>query len=166
MTDQEQRSMQNRTNEKDRKNSCAAGRCTMRKWLAAILAMIQIFLLTACSVNLPMVSESTETDGYSDAQTMLVIATERNRYRKVYTDQIWSVEVSDDQTPFQTYLLDQIRSFLGEVKTMNLLADEQGLTLNSQEREQLKQLSDDYYDSLTDADKAYTKATRDDVYTM
>ena len=110
----------------------------MRKWLAAILAVIQIFLLTACSVNLPMVSESTETDGYSDAQTMLVIATERNRYRKVYTDQIWSVEVSDDQTPFQTYLLDQIRSFLGEVKTMNLLADEQGLTLNSQEREQLK----------------------------
>ena len=56
----------------------------MRKWLAAILAVIQIFLLTACSVNLPMVSESTETDGYSDAQTMLVIATERNRYRKVY----------------------------------------------------------------------------------
>ena len=166
MTDQEQRSMQNRTNEKDKKNSCAAGWCTMRKWLAAILAVIQIFLLTACSVNLPMVSESTETDGYSDAQTMLVIATERNRYRKVYTDQIWSVEVSDDQTPFQTYLLDQIRSFLGEVKTMNLLADEQGLTLNSQEREQLKQLSDDYYDSLTDADKAYTKATRDDVYTM
>ena len=49
---------------------------------------------------------------------------------------------------------------------MNLLADEEGLTLNSQEREQLKQLADDYYASLTDADKAYIKASRDDVYTM
>lgn len=68
--------------------------------------------------------------------------------------------------PFQTYLLEQIRTFLGEVKSMNLLADEQGLTLTSQEREKLKQLADDYYNSLTDADKAYTKATRDDVYTM
>ena len=168
-TDWEQRSIQNRKNRTDRKNRTGnwnAGRCTIRKWLAAILAMIQIFLLTACSVNLPMVSDSTETDGYSDAQTMLIIATERNRYRQVYTDQIWNVEISDDKTPFQTYLLDQIRSFLGEVKTMNLLADEQGLTLNSQEREQLKQLAEDYYDTLTDADKAYTKATRDDVYTM
>ena len=83
---------------------------------------------------------------------------------EVYTDQIWNVEVSEDKMPFQTYLLEQIRTFLGEVKSMNLLADEQGLTLTSQEREKLKQLADDYYNSLTDADKAYTKATRDDVY--
>ena len=63
-------------------------------------------------------------------------------------------------------LLEQIRAFLSEIRSMNLLADEEGLTLNSQEREQLKQLADDYYASLTDADKAYIKASRDDVYTM
>lgn len=134
--------------------------------MLAFLAASQIMFLTACSVNIPMVSDSSDTEGYTDAQTMLIIATERNRYRQVYTDQIWNVEVSEDKTPFQTYLLEQIRTFLGEVKSMNLLADEQGLTLTSQEREQLKQLADDYYNSLTDADKAYTKATRDDVYTM
>lgn len=134
--------------------------------MLAILAALQLMLLTACSVNIPMVSDSSDTEGYTDAQTMLIIATERNRYRQVYTDQIWNVEVSDDKTPFQTYLLEQIRTFLSEVKSMNLLADEEGLTLTSQEREQLKQLADDYYNSLTDGDKAYTKASRDDVYTM
>lgn len=139
---------------------------SFRSVVWALLAAGQLVLLTACSVNLPMVPDSADTEGYTDAQTMLIIATERNRYRQVYTDQIWNVEVSDDKTPFQTYLLDQIRTFLSEVRSMNLLADEQGLTLTSQEREQLKQLSDDYYSSLTDADKAYTKATRDDVYTM
>ena len=134
--------------------------------MLAFLAAFQIMFLTACSVNIPMVSDSADTEGYTDAQTMLIIATERNRYRQVYTAQIWNVEVSEDKMPFQTYLLEQIRTFLGEVKSMNLLADEQGLTLTSQEREKLKQLADDYYNSLTDADKAYTKATRDDVYTM
>ena len=102
--------------------------------MLAFLAASQIMFLTACSVNIPMVSDSADTEGYTDAQTMLIIATERNRYRQVYTDQIWNVEVSEDKTPFQTYLLEQIRTLLGEVKSMNILADEQGLTLTSQER--------------------------------
>ena len=97
--------------------------------MLAFIAAFQIMFLTACSVNIPMVSDSADTEGYTDAQTMLIIATERNRYRQVYTDQIWNVEVSVDKMPFQTYLLEQIRTFLGEVKSMNLLADEQGLTL-------------------------------------
>lgn len=134
--------------------------------MLALMTGIQALFSTACSVSLPMVQESADTEGYTDAQTMLIIATERNRYRQVYTDQIWDVEVSDDQVSFQAYLLDQIRQFLGEVKSMNLLADEQGLTLTGQEREQLKQLADDYYTSLSDADKDYIKASRDDVYTM
>lgn len=79
--------------------------------MLAFLAAFQIMFLTACSVNIPMVSDSSDTEGYTDAQTMLIIATERNRYRQVYTDQIWNVEVSDDKTPFQTYLLEQIRTF-------------------------------------------------------
>ena len=137
-----------------------------RAVMLAFFAAAQLTFFTACSVNIPMVSDSAATEGYTDAQTMLIIATERNRYRQVYTDQIWNVEVSDDKTPFQTYLLEQIRTFLSEIRSMNLLADEEGLTLNSQEREQLKQLADDYYASLTDADKAYIKASRDDVYTM
>lgn len=133
--------------------------------MLALILGCQSFL-TACSMNLPMVQDSTDTQGYTDAQTMLIIATERNRYREVYTDQIWNIEVSDDQVTFQSYLLEQIRQFLGEIRSMNLLADEQGLTLTGQEREQLKELADEYYASLSDADKKYTGASRDDVYTM
>ena len=78
--------------------------------MLAFLAAFQIMFLTACSVNIPMVSDSADTEGYTDAQTMLIIATERNRYRQVYTDQIWNVEVSEDKMPFRTYLLEQIRT--------------------------------------------------------
>ena len=78
----------------------------VRAVMLAFFAAAQLTFLTACSVNIPMVSDSAATEGYTDAQTMLIIATERNRYRQVYTDQIWNVEVSDDKTPFQTYRAD------------------------------------------------------------
>lgn len=45
--------------------------------MLAFLAAFQIMFLTACSVNIPMVSDSADTEGYTDAQTMLIIATER-----------------------------------------------------------------------------------------
>lgn len=70
----------------------------LRMTMLAFIAAFQIMFLTACSVNIPMVSDSADTEGYTDAQTMLIIATERNRYRQVYTDQIWNVKVSEDKS--------------------------------------------------------------------
>ena len=77
------------------KNIKKQKRC-FRAVILALFAAAQLTFLTACSVNIPMVSDSADAEGYTDAQTMLVIATERNRYRQVYTDQIWNVEVSDE----------------------------------------------------------------------
>lgn len=122
--------------------------------------------LTGCGSVIPIVSEVKETQGYTDPQTMLIVATERNRYRKVYTDQIWQVKVRDDGTTFQTYLLGEIKNFLREMKTMNLLADEQEINLTAQEKEQLRELAAQYYESLTEADRAYIGADEADVYTM
>lgn len=121
---------------------------------------------TACSNGIPIVSEVKETQGYTDSQTMLIIATERNRYRQIYTDQIWQVQVSEDGDTFQSYLLGEIQEFLRELKTMNLLADQEDITLTSQEKEQLRELADKYYASLTQEDRTYIGADKDDVYTM
>lgn len=87
----------------------------------------------------------------------IVIATERNRYRDVYTDQIWQVAVDDEGTQFQTYLLGEIKSFLSELKTMKLLADEREIRLSGQEKEQLQELAGDFYDSLTKEDLGYIR---------
>ena len=107
---------------------------------AAVLPLSFLFL-QGCGSVLPMGQEAKSSQGYSDAQTMIVIATERNRYRDVYTDQIWQVSVDEDGTQFQTYLLGEIKSFLGELKTMKLLADEQEIRLSGLEKEQLQELS-------------------------
>lgn len=136
------------------------------KALALAAALTMWLGTTACSNGIPIVSEVRETQGYTDPQTMLIVATERNRYRQIYTDQIWQVEVGEDGTTFQTYLLGQIQEFLRELKTMNLLADQEEIALTSQEKEQLRTLSEQYYASLTDADRAYIGADKEDIYAM
>ena len=132
---------------------------------ACFAALGTAFVVTSCG-SIPIVSEVQGTEGYTDTQTMLVIATERNRYREIYTDQIWEVEVRDDGTRFQDYLLGEIRGFLGELRTMNLMADQEKMTLTGQEKELLRKLSEEYYASLTEADRAYIGADAEDVYTM
>ena len=122
--------------------------------------------LTGCGAGIPIVSEVKETSGYSDPQTMIVLATEKNRYRSVYTDEIWQVQVDQDGTTFQNYLAGEVKDFLRELKTMNMLADEQKINLTSQDKEQLKELSQVYYDSLTPEDLEYMGIDEDDVYTM
>lgn len=136
------------------------------KALALAAALTMWLGTTACSNGIPIVSEVRETQGYTDPQTMLIVATERNRYRQIYTDQIWQVEVGEDGATFQTYLLGQIQEFLRELKTMNLLADQEEIALTSQEKEQLRTLSEQYYASLTDEDRTYIGADKEDIYAM
>lgn len=139
-------------------------RITYRR-LAIAAAAVSLFL-QGCGFALPMGSEAKLSQGYSDAQTMVVIATERNRYRDVYTDQIWQVSIDEEGTQFQTYLLGEIKSFLSELKTMKLLADEREIRLSGLEKEQLQELAADFYDSLTKEDKEYIGADKQDIYEL
>lgn len=129
-----------------------------------VLLLAAALTLTACGGTLPIVSEVGGDQAYSDAQTMIIVATERNRYRDIYTDQIWDIRVNADGTTFRAYLLEEIKNFMKELRTMNLLADEQNVRLTGQEQERIREISDQYYNSLTKADKKYTGAGREDVY--
>lgn len=128
-----------------------------------IALIISVFLLTGCKTGLPIVSEIKESKGYSLPETMIVVATERNQYELIYTDKIWSVELDEEGTTFQKYLLNQVREFLEEMKTMNLLADQEGITLDGTEKEQIKKLSDEYYGQLTKDDISYMGIKKEDV---
>lgn len=136
-----------------------------KKMLAACLAAV-ILAASGCSGGIPIVSEVRETQGYTNPQSMILIATEKNRYRSVYTDQIWQVQVDQDGTTFQTYLLGEVKNFLRELKTMNLLADQEGIDLTSQEKEKLAELAALYYGSLTPEDLKYMGIEESDVYIM
>ncbi len=128
-------------------------RCFIALCLAAVM------LLTACGNS----SDSSRDAFYSDGQIMVVLATERNRYRELYTDRIWSIVVDDAGTTFETYLLGEIKNFMCELKTMNLLADQEDIRLSGQEKEQMEQLAKDYYATLTPEDRKYIKASEKEI---
>ena len=141
----------------------------MRNWKKTAAAILLVFAAVTGILffrnGFSIRKETGDTSGFPDAQAMLIITTEANRYRTVYTDQIWQVQVGEEES-FQLYLLEQIRTFLKEVKTMNLLADERGIQLTGQEKEQLRQLSSEFYQSLTEADRECIGASEEDVYAM
>lgn len=131
------------------------------RWKKQLIVILGI-LITGCSGP---ASANGEISSYSLPQTMILVATERNRYQNACTEDIWSVTMEDGR-PFDEHLLDQIRTFLQNMKTMSLLAKDQNITLSSAEKDQLRRLAETYYDSLTQADLDYMGIQLDDVSTM
>ncbi len=129
-------------------------------WIAPLLFAL---LLTGCGGL--FTGEEQEEEGYTRAQAMIIVATERNRYEAVYTDEIWNV-VLEDGTSFEQYLLSQIRNFLTDLRTINLLAEKQGISLTSAELSRIQSLARKYYLGLSREDISYMGITEDDVLTM
>ncbi len=137
-----------------------------KSWLlgAAPVLLASSLLLAGCRGGLAA-SAGAGIKGYETAQVMLVAATEMNRYEQVYTDAIWDVVLEDGQT-FEAYLLGQVQAFLKDLRTMNLLAKEQEITMTSAEKDRIRQLAERYYDGLTQADIDYMGITLEDVIAM
>lgn len=110
----------------------------IRRGAAAGIAAMLVIMAAGCGESAPITSEAEVVEGYTDAQIMLVAVTERNRYNKIYTGQIWGIQVDREGTTFQEYLLGEVRHFLEEVKTMNRMADQEAITLTNQEQERLR----------------------------
>lgn len=135
------------------------------RWKKITAGILCLAFLTGCRGGIPMVSEVKDTKSYSLPQSMIIVATERNRYQQVYTDEIWDVTLNNGNT-FQVYLLDQVQTFLHNMKTMTLLAKEQEITLSNIEKDQIHRLSETYYNGLTEEDIAYMNISLDDVISL
>lgn len=138
-----------------------------KKWYGCFLvvAVLAVFVLGGCKREVPIASNIPENVDYTKAQAMLVVATERNRYEKMYTDAIWQVALEDGRT-FEEYLLEQIRIFLRDLKTMNMLADSREITLGNGEKDRIRRMAETYYNGLGEQDIQYMGVTLDDVVFM
>lgn len=137
-----------------------------RKSIINILRLITLlfaaaFLLCSCK-GIELENKTTEVEGYTEAQAMIIVANERNRYQNIYTDEIWNIKVDGDVS-FDKYLISSVKSFMEQIKLINMMAEERGVTVTSKERDQIRQLSEKYMEGLTEADREYIGADMDDV---
>lgn len=130
----------------------------------ATLGLILMLGLSGCSGGLKAVSGQ-GVKAYSEAQTILVAATEKKRYEQVYTEEIWDVVLENGQT-FETYLMAQVRDFLKELRMLNLMAEDQEISISSAEKERIRQLSEQYYEGLSPEDIQYLGIALEDVTAM
>ncbi|MGI6080190.1 MAG: peptidylprolyl isomerase [Candidatus Avilachnospira sp.] len=128
--------------------------------LLLILSLISLFAVSCRGIELE--NKTMEVEGYTEPQAMIIVANERNRYQNVYTDAIWNIEVDGDVT-FDKYLISSVKSFMEQIKLINMMAEERGVTVTSKERDKIRQLSERYMEGLTEADRAYIGADTDDV---
>lgn len=138
-----------------------------RGLLFALVLCLLVSVLGACKGA--EVSEKVEdVAGYTQAQAMVVLASERNRYQNIYTDQIWNTKVEgQDDENFGVYYLARMKDFLQNIKTLNLLAAERGVEASSAEKTAIAQLAEAFYEGLNDADLRYmASCTFDDVKYM
>lgn len=142
----------------------------MRKWKrwrrTAACCLAAAALACGCGNGIPLMSDTREIKGYSLEETMIVVATERNRYETLYTDQLFSAVLDEDGTTVEQYLLRQVQSFLEELKLMNQMAKDRNVSLTTAEKEQVRTMASAYYESLSEADLAYIGADLEDVQSL
>lgn len=141
------------------------GRKKKRKTGFFVLFLWAVVLLTGCKKEVTSAPTVRSDYNYTKPQAMIIVATERNRYEQAYTDAVWEVTLEGGQT-FEAYLLEQLRTFLRDLKTMNLLADREGIDLTNAEKERIRQIAEQYYNGLTQEDIQYMGITSDDVLFM
>lgn len=135
------------------------------KWKPFAAAFLAALTIAGCKGGAASYTELKEIPAYTLPQSMIIVTTEHNRYQQVFTNQLWTVTLNNGMT-FQAYLLDQVQTFLQNMKTMCLLAKAQDISLTGAEKDRLNRLSEEYYLNLTPNDIVYMGITRDDVITM
>lgn len=132
----------------------------------ALVASSILLLLAGCERKIPLIAEPEENLGYTKQQSMVVVATEKNRYESVYGEELWSVSLDSEDMTFETYLLTEVRSFLLDLKMMNLLAEQEEITLTSEEQVKIQELAHSYYGKLSSEDITYMEVEEDDIVTL
>ena len=111
-------------------------------------------------------NKTEQVDGYTRPQAMIILINERNRYQNLYGEEIWSARFGATDSSFEEYMVQNVKSYLEQIKTITLLAEERGITVSSQERDTIRTLSEQYYSSLSEADRELIGCSMEDVQTL
>lgn len=94
-------------------------------------------------------------------EIMVYLANSENQYSEVFGERIWSVPVGEGT--LEDSYKENILARIAQIKTMNLLAAEQGVTLDEDEEAKVMAAAREYFESLTQQEKDYLDVDMDVV---
>lgn len=97
-------------------------------------------------------------------EVMVYLMNTKNQYENVLGEEIWNV--SRDGENLKDQLKDMVIARLARIKAMNLMAQQQEITLDEAEEEKIKQAAQAYYSSLNREEVEKLQVTEDVILQM
>lgn len=91
----------------------------------------------------------------------LYLSNYRNLYGSAYGLDLWQYDFGD--ASLEDYVKDVTIQELARIACMDLIAEQQEMSLTSEEEDLVKKASQEYYDSLSDAEKSYMDVHETDI---
>lgn len=84
-------------------------------------------------------------------EMMVFLTNTQNRYESVYGSQVWNVSL--DGVTLEENVKENVLAKLAQIKTMYLLAQDRGISLDETENKRVGQAAEEYYASLSEKEK-------------
>ncbi len=155
------------------KISKTAKRAPFTRLALCLLSVVVVFTLVGCGQGKTVVlttglSENEifkiESEVCTRPEAMLYLSNMQNVYEGVYGEEIWNTQA--DGVSIQDSLKETVLARISRVKVLNLLAKEQGVSLNKEEKDKAEEAGKEYFKTLSDEEIEILGVTKDLVISM
>ena len=94
-------------------------------------------------------------------EVMVYLTNLQNRYEQVYGAEIWQQE--QDGVTIEESVKESVLAELAQIKTMNLMAEKYGISLEEAEQDAVNEAAKVYFESLTEAEREALDVTLDTI---
>ena len=103
-------------------------------------------------------------DSCNQTEAKVYLANYQNIYGKSYGIDLW--EQGFQKKKLKQYVKEVALSEMTKIICMDLLAEDQGIALTTEEKARIKDAAAKYYESLNEAERTYTGASQSDIESM
>lgn len=102
-----------------------------------------------------------ETASCYKKEVMVYLTNIQNQYEQVYGPEIWGQE--QNGVTIEQSVKESVLAELAQIKTMNLMAEKYGISLDESEQDAVNEAAKVYFESLTDAEREVLGVTLDTI---
>ncbi|MGN1148851.1 MAG: peptidylprolyl isomerase [Lachnospiraceae bacterium] len=128
-------------------SACGKGEANTKVVLTTGFAKDEVFRIESKSCTLP--------------EIMIYLTTTQNQYEEVYGEEIW--QASLDGVTLEENIKEMVLAKIAQIKTLNLLAEQKGVSLDEADLEKVKLAAEEYFNSLNEAEIELMGATEEIV---
>lgn len=81
-------------------------------------------------------------------EIMIYLTTFYNQYAEIYGKEMWNYDFGG--VSLEEHVKDEVLSKLAQIKIMNLMAEERGITLSEEEEQRVSKATEIYYETLSE----------------